>query len=109
MGVYDVPAFVDKVRELAGVPTVTLIGYSTGAVAQVVAFSKIREQLEGKVNKSVMLAPCIYSQEWADENSKQYFDEMRAGGINYMFGPTWQTDIAALCANPATSLACQFN
>ena len=31
MGVYDVPAFVDKILEVTGKPKVTLMGYSMGS------------------------------------------------------------------------------
>ena len=31
MGVYDLPAFIDKIIEVTGKPKVTLVGYSMGS------------------------------------------------------------------------------
>ena len=58
MGIYDVPAFIDKVLEVTGKPKVTLIGYSMGTAQIYYGLAKKQDYFAERVNRYVAQATC---------------------------------------------------
>ena len=63
MGRYDIPAFVDKVREVTGKEKITIMGYSQGGAQIFYALSTNHDWFVDKVHRFVALAPCHYFRE----------------------------------------------
>ena len=60
MGLYDIPAFVEKILEVTGQPNVTLIGYSQGGAQIFYALAKNQDWYADKVHRFVALSPGHY-------------------------------------------------
>ena len=60
MGQYDVPAMLTKVTEVAGVEKATYIGYSQGTAQMFYALAVNEPTVNAKVDRAIMLAPCLY-------------------------------------------------
>ena len=53
MGMYDVPAFIDKMLEVTGKPKVTLIGYSAGTAEIYYGLAKKQDYFAERVNRFI--------------------------------------------------------
>lgn len=60
MGTYDLPAFVERIREVTGKPKVTLLGYSQGGALIYYALAKNQDWYAERVHRFVSLAGCPY-------------------------------------------------
>ena len=58
MGAYDIPAVVERIREVTGKPKITLIGYSQGGAQIFYGLSKNQDWFAERVNRFVGLAAC---------------------------------------------------
>lgn len=61
MGLYDIPAWVDKVLEVSQKPKVTIIGYSQGGAQMYYGLAKKQDYFAERVNRFVVLASCIFT------------------------------------------------
>ena len=61
MGIYDLPALIDKVLEVSGEPKLTLIGYSQGASQSIYGLVKKQDYFAERVNRYISLATCFFS------------------------------------------------
>ena len=61
MGIYDLPAEIDKVLEVTGKEKLTYIGYSLGTMQMFLGLAVMQDEyFADKVNKVVAMAPCMY-------------------------------------------------
>ena len=60
MGIYDIPACLDKIIEVTGKPKVTLIGYSQGASQIYYGLAKMQDYFAERVNRFIALAACAF-------------------------------------------------
>ena len=60
MGKYDVPAMLDKVMEVSP-GKVNYIGYSQGTAQLFYALATNNAGMENRIEKAIMLAPCLYT------------------------------------------------
>ena len=70
MGKYDVPANLKKVTEVAGVEKATYIGYSQGTSQMFYALATNDATVNAKVDRAIMLAPCLYIDDETAEGSR---------------------------------------
>ena len=59
MGVYDQPAFFDKVLEVTGERKLTYMGYSQGTAQMFYALGSM-DYLNDKIESAVFIGPCLY-------------------------------------------------
>ena len=59
MGVYDMPAQINKVLEVTNKSKVTVLGYSQGSAQMLYGLAKMQEYFAERVNRSIALAPCL--------------------------------------------------
>ena len=88
MGLYDIPACVDKMLEVTGKPKVTLIGYSQGSAQMYYGLAKKQDYFAARVHRFIALGSCIYANthESYDVFIKEalYYDNQ--GKYNYFGG-----------------------
>ena len=77
MGLYDIPAFVDKIIEVTEKPKVTLMGNSQGGAQIFYALAKEQDRYVDKVHRFVGLAPCHVIRETLS------YEELRYNNINF--------------------------
>jgi len=58
MGIYDVPAVIDKILAITDLPSINYLGYSMGATQYIVMLSE-RPEYNSKIKKGFLLAPAI--------------------------------------------------
>ena len=103
------PAFVDKVVEVAAIPKVTLVGYSQGTMAAVAGLAKAGEEFESKLNKTILLTPCMYPHPELDrENFAKVFGQLRSAGVYSLYDSLWGMNREKLCGNAEFADACAF-
>ena len=61
MGLYDLPAEIDKVLEVTRKPKVTFLGYSQGGSQAYYAMAKNQDYFAKRVHRFVSMASCLYS------------------------------------------------
>ena len=61
MGIYDLPAEIDKILEVTGKPKLTLIGYSQGTSQTYYGLAKKQDYFAERLHRFVALASCIFS------------------------------------------------
>ena len=61
MGLYDMPAQIEKVIEVTGKPKITVIGYSAGAAQNVYGMAKKPDFFYQNVNRFIGVGPCLIS------------------------------------------------
>ena len=63
MGIYDLPAEIDKVLQVTGKEKLTYIGYSAGTMQMFLGLAALEEEyFADRVSKVVAMAPCMYIQ-----------------------------------------------
>lgn len=70
-GVGDVPAMLDTITEVSGEKKVTYVGYSQGTSQIFYGLSKANPTLNMKLEKAILLAPCLWI-EFGIDNMEQY-------------------------------------
>ena len=60
MGVYDIPACVDRILEVTNKPKVTLIGYSQGSAQIYYGLAKKQDYFAPRVHRFIALATCVF-------------------------------------------------
>lgn len=58
-GKYDVPAMIDRILTITGLPTLLLIGYSMGTTSFFTMMSE-RPEYNSKIMAFIALAPAVY-------------------------------------------------
>ena len=59
MGLYDMPAQIQKVLDETGKPKVTVIGYSQGSAQNIYGMAKKQDFFAERVNRFIAVAPCF--------------------------------------------------
>ena len=92
MGLYDTPAFINKIVEITDQPKVTHIGYEQGNTQVLYGLAKEKDYSR-KLNKIIALAPCLYQK--VQGLVTPYEDGIggfRSRGIYGVNGPNWADD-----------------
>ena len=106
MGLYDVPAMLTKVTEVAGVDKLTYIGYSMGTSQMFYALATGDATVTAKVDRAILMAPSIYIMDEGDDGkSKPYtFDSYEetvgvynSEGVYILAGPNADEDEQKVC------------
>ena len=66
MGQYDMPAMLDTIIEVSGNGKVSYVGYSQGNSLMFYALATIEDQISNKLDRAIMLAPCIVNEKTID-------------------------------------------
>ena len=101
LGLYDGPAFMNKIIEVSGKPKVNYIGYSMGTTQMFYGLTQIEDEYyKDHMNKFVALAPCIYFEPWTFMEYEFGYGAFRELGIPVFGGPQFKTtDKDLVCAN----------
>ena len=86
MGMYDMPAQIDKVLEVSGKPKMTVIGYSQGSAQNLYAMAKKQDFFAERVNRFIAVAVCmIGSPEYdsAETHAAEFLSEREEGEYYY--------------------------
>ena len=59
MGMYDIPAVLEKIIEVTGKPKVTIVAYSQGSSQIYYALAKKQDYFAERVHRFVACATCI--------------------------------------------------
>ena len=94
MGLYDVPAFINKIIEITDQPKVTYIGYDQGNTQIFYGLTQIQDTFYSrKLNKVIALAPCVYHDVIGSPRTYQSnIGGVRDLGIYGINGPNWAND-----------------
>ena len=109
LGMYDVPAFMDKIIEVTGKPKVNYIGYSMGTTQMFYGLTQIEDTYYAQhMNKFVALAPCIYFEPYTFMKYEFGYGAFRELGIPVIGGPKWKTDNKDLICNNLSPHWCDY-
>ena len=98
MGKYDVPAALDKIIEVSGKEKVTYVGYSQGTSQLLYGLSTpASTKIESKLEKAVLLAPCIYFEGSKIEDYMRVYPLYRDEGVNVINKDYWPVDKLNIC------------
>lgn len=99
LGKYDIPAFVEKVREVTGKPKVTLIGYSQGGAQIFYGLATDQDWFAERVHRFVALSPCHYVRKDLDyEIESIRYRRFHDAGLYNFFGGDESTVTLENCA-----------
>lgn len=106
-GVSDLPAFMDKMIEQSGRDKVTVVGFEQGANQLLYALTQKEETyFEDKLEKAVILAPCLYPGTLGIDSYKQIFPVYAENEINVVNTPYWPENLEKICEGQANARAC---
>ena len=96
-----------KIQEVTRKEKITYVGYSQGTSQMFYGLSKMEDRwYSNKLDKAIMLAPCIYTPTTGFEDYKEIFGTMKDLHINVISDANWKYDVENICANNDT--ACAF-
>lgn len=107
MGVSDLPAMIDKVVEVSQNDKITYVGFSMGTSQMFYGLTQKEESyFASKVEKAIMMAPCVFTTTLGLDNYKQVYPVYREHNINVINDPNWVYDLQALCDDHSSAEAC---
>ena len=96
MGLYDVVANVNMIKERARVEKIYYVGYQQGSTQMFYALAQL-EELEKSLLTVVGLSPCWFLKNFGEEFYRENEFAYRDLGIFAYFGPTWSDDKFKIC------------
>ena len=93
MGLYDVPANIDKVKEQTGYDKIFYVGYSQGTIQMFYALSHNQDYYAESLYKVVQLAPCFVANcGVTPEDVLETYCKYQSLGVYAISGPNWESD-----------------
>jgi hypothetical protein len=101
MGLYDLPAFILKMKEVTKKPKISYVGYDNGATELLYALAHREKDFFVKhLDKAIMMAPCVRPKllniEKKFEGYKQVFHPAAQGQVYNTFDPKWAIELRRL-------------
>lgn len=84
LGVYDLPAQIDKVLDVTGVDKVTYVGHSQGTSQMFYALATNEDELKDKINLFVACSPVLRLGTKKDRTTDSTVDSIRKGIEDWM-------------------------
>lgn len=100
LGMYDQPAFIDKILKVTGKSKLTYIGYSLGTSQMFYGLSKLHNSYYAdRLNSFVALAPCLKGAVGTRDDYLDAYLPTHQLGVYALGSENWEDDLENICAN----------